>query len=170
MTTIRLYAQPYDFHASGFYFETLEEYDTKREAMRNEFGQPVEEFEIQFIDGDSAACHLFEAARGSQGDLTAFFDAIETWDEFDIEKATIALAENLTGETLGTIDPGQLDIDVYRVDTWRDLAEQFVDDGLFGEIPDHLANYIDYDAIARDLQHDYSETTATGERLIYRAD
>ncbi|MDQ0421950.1 antirestriction protein [Peteryoungia aggregata LMG 23059] len=48
------------------------------------------------------------------------------------------------------------------------LAERFVDDGLFGEIPDHLAHYIDYDAIARDLSMDYTETEIAGERLIYR--
>ena len=31
------------------------------------------------------------------------------------------------------------------------FAEQYVDDGLFGKIPDELTNYLDYDAIARDL-------------------
>ncbi|MEP3786728.1 antirestriction protein ArdA [Ascidiaceihabitans sp.] len=51
----------------------------------------------------------------------------------------------------------------------KELAEQFVDEGLFGDIPDHLANYIDMDAIARDLAVDYAETELAGERLIYRA-
>ena len=50
-----------------------------------------------------------------------------------------------------------------------ELAEQFVDEGLFGEIPGHLAPYIDMDAIARDLAVDYSEAEIAGERLIYRA-
>jgi len=40
---------------------------------------------------------------------------------------------------------------------------------LFGDIPEHLANYIDLDAIARDLAFDYSETYVAGESLIYRA-
>jgi antirestriction protein len=31
-----------------------------------------------------------------------------------------------------------------------------------------LENYIDYDAMARDLGMDYSETTIAGKRLIYR--
>ena len=43
----------------------------------------------------------------------------------------------------------------------------FVDDGLFGDIPEHLATYIDYDAIARDLAMDYAETRIAGEQLIY---
>lgn len=43
-----------------------------------------------------------------------------------------------------------------------------MDEGLFGEIPDHLAHYIDYDAITRDLAIDHTETEIGGERLIYR--
>ena len=50
----------------------------------------------------------------------------------------------------------------------KELAERFVDEGLFGEIPDHLAHYIDYDAIAHDLAMDYAETEIAGVRLIYR--
>jgi len=41
----------------------------------------------------------------------------------------------------------------------KDVAEQLVDDGCFGEIPTAVANYIDYEAIGRDLRHDgYTET------------
>ncbi|MFV0552106.1 MAG: antirestriction protein ArdA [Anaerorhabdus sp.] len=50
----------------------------------------------------------------------------------------------------------------------RYLAMRFVDDGLFGEIPEELRFYIDYEAIARDLAVDYSETEIAGTRLIYR--
>ncbi len=45
---------------------------------------------------------------------------------------------------------------------------QFVDDGLFGEIPAAIANYLDYDAIARDLSADYAETIIDGARYVYR--
>ncbi len=50
----------------------------------------------------------------------------------------------------------------------RALAEQFVEEGLFGDIPKRLQFYIDYDAIARDLAVDYSETVIAGSRIIYR--
>ncbi|WP_307374309.1 antirestriction protein ArdA [Peteryoungia aggregata] len=66
------------------------------------------------------------------------------------------------------MDPDDFDVDIYEEDSMKALAERFVDDGLFGEIPDHLAHYIDYDAIARDLSMDYTETEIAGERLIYR--
>jgi len=45
---------------------------------------------------------------------------------------------------------------------------QFVDEGLFGEIPAAIANYLDYDAIARDLGMDYSETVIDGARYVFR--
>ena len=51
----------------------------------------------------------------------------------------------------------------------KDLAEQFVEDGLFGDIPQNLQYYIDYDAIARDLEFDYTQTEVAGQNLIYRA-
>ena len=39
---------------------------------------------------------------------------------------------------------------------------------MFGEIAPSIANYLDYDAIARDLGMDYTETEIAGERLVYR--
>ena len=57
-----------------------------------------------------------------------------------------------------TCDPDDLDLDIYKVESLRDLAEQFVDEGLFGDIPERLRFYIDHDAIARDLGMDYAET------------
>ena len=38
-------------------------------------------------------------------------------------------------------------------DSWRDLALQLCDDGIYGEIPEHLSMYLDYDKMARDLQY-----------------
>jgi len=35
------------------------------------------------------------------------------------------------------------------------LAEHFIDEGLYGTIPETLSYYIDYAAIARDLSYDY---------------
>ena len=54
------------------------------------------------------------------------------------------------------------------MDSLRELAEHFVDDGLFGEIPERLQFYLDFDAIARDLGLDYAETEIAGIRLVYR--
>ena len=64
--------------------------------------------------------------------------------------------------------PDDFEVDIYHVDSMRELAEQFVDEGLFGEIPENFRFYIDHDAIARDLTVDYSEAVIGGERLVYR--
>jgi len=52
------------------------------------------------------------------------------------------------------------DVTFYSDMTLEDVAAELVDDGCFGTIPDSLKNYIDYEAIARDLSFDsYCETT-----------
>lgn len=43
----KLYAQPYDTAANGFFFETFEEYTQQANKAKNRYGDPVEEFEIQ---------------------------------------------------------------------------------------------------------------------------
>lgn len=48
------------------------------------------------------------------------------------------------------------------------MAETFVDEGLFGEVPQSFQHYIDYEAIARDLAMDYAVTAIAGQTLIYR--
>lgn len=60
-----------------------------------------------------------------------------------------------------------LDVELYSEETLRELAIRFVDDGLYGDIPEALAHYIDYYAIARDLGMDYTEAEIAGEHLIY---
>lgn len=45
-------------------------------------------------------------------------------------------------------------------ETLEDLAMELIDEGAFGDIPKSIANYIDYEAIARDLNYDsYYETS-----------
>ena len=71
--TTTLFANPYDISASGFYFTSMEEYDAKSAALRNECGQPVEEFEIDYIDGDDTVFERGPIERLSQdGQLAAF--------------------------------------------------------------------------------------------------
>ena len=64
--------------------------------------------------------------------------------------------------------PDDFDVDLYQMDSLRELAEYLVEEGLYGEIPETLQYYIDYDAIARDLGMDYVETTIAGKRFVYR--
>ncbi|MEL6467909.1 MAG: antirestriction protein ArdA [Pseudomonadota bacterium] len=165
--TIQLHAQPYDISAVGFYFEDYDDYAAKAAKLRNSYGDPVEEFEIQFIDGEAIDCDLAQAIGVNQANLKQYLDAVDELDTDDKTRIILAVGEcgyAFTPDILAD----DFDLDIYPVETLRDLAEQFVDEGLFGDIPEQLQFYIDYDAIARDLSMDYAEAEVAGQRLIYR--
>jgi len=166
--TILLYAQPYNIDAEGFFFRNEHEYHLQSQNLRDRFGNRVEEFEIQFIDGERIDCELARAIGINQANFANFLDCAAAWEDWEKIRMVIALGE-VGHDFEPDISPDGYDLDVYHVSTMRELAEQFVDEGLFGDIPERLQFYIDYDAIARDLSVDYSETEIAGERLIYRA-
>ncbi|NOR62970.1 MAG: antirestriction protein ArdA [Rhodobacteraceae bacterium] len=163
----QLYAQPYDISATGFYFETAEEYKKNANALRNDYGDPVEEFEIQFIDGEHIDCDLAAAISLNQANFAQFFDCVDDWDEGQKQQVIIAVGDCGYVFDANTA-PDDFDVEIYEIDTMRELAEQFVEEGLFGEVPESFQFYIDFDAIARDLAVDYSEIKIAGKRLIYR--
>ena len=164
--TVKLYAQPYDHAASGFYFESYEDYAEKAKKLRNDYGDPVEEFEIQFIEGEDIDCALAAAIGLNQANFRDYLKCVEAWEFW--EKANVIIAVGECGYEFDPDDsPDLLGVDVYGVESLRELAEQFVDDGLFGDIPENLRFYIDYDSIARDLSVEYSETTIAGGRYVY---
>jgi len=91
------------------------------------------------------------------------------YNKLDIDNIDLDALEFLTSyqninieEALENLE----DIEVYEVSSFSALAEQFVDDGLFGDVPSNLINYLDYDAIGRDLSFDYTEYKGK----IYRVD
>ena len=168
--TITLHAQPYDISASGFYFESAKEYETKAAASVNDYGEPVGEFEIQFIDGEDIDCALAKAWGLSQCNFSAFIEAAEEWDEDHKQRYIIAVGECGYDHDQAADNPDSIDLTIYAIESLRQLAKDFVEEGLFGEIPESLRFYLDYDAIARDLGMDYAETTIAGKTLIYRCD
>lgn len=162
----QLHAQPYDLSATGFYFETAEEYAEKARASRNDYGDPVEEFEIQFIDGEHIDCELAQAIGLNQANTAQFLTAVDEWEDWEKQIVIIAVGE--CGYTFEKdVTPTQFDVEIHDVSTMRELAEQFVDEGLYGEVPEAFQHYIDYDAIARDLAMDFSGIEIAGERYAY---
>ena len=163
----QLFAQPYDISANGFFFESKEEYEQKTAKNFNNMGFPVEEYEIQFIDGEDIDAHLFKALEIHQGNSYLFLDVCNNWVEHQKQKVIIAVSDCGHGFDLKSDHPDDLDVDIYEMNNLRELADYFVDEGLFGEIPKQLQYYLDYDAIARDLSIDYTETVIAGKRLVY---
>lgn len=95
-------------------------------------------------------------------------EVFNTYNELDLEEYQLEVLEYLTDylnydlhDALSKVK----DVEVYELSSFTELAEQFVDEGLFGEIPSHLVNYIDYESIGRDLSFDYD---LYGDK-IYRA-
>lgn len=165
--TLQLYAQPYDICAVGFYFESYEDFAENASKLRNSYGNPIEEFELQVIYGEDIDCDLANAIGVNQANLKRFYHTAHEWDEHC--KTTVILAFGECGCAFDdNTQPDDFDLDIYPVDSLRDWADQFVDKGLFGDILKRLSYYIDYDAMARDLSVDYSAANVAGKRLVYR--
>ena len=164
----QLHAQPYDISTNGFFFDSEEEYNEKASKNLNSFGFPVEEYEIQFIDGETIDAQLFKALGVNQCNFGKFLEACDSWDDHQKHKVIIATGECGYSFDLESGDPDDFDVDIYEMDSLHQLAEHFVDEGLFGEIPERLQFYLDYDAIARDLGMDYSEIRIDGKNFVYR--
>lgn len=161
------FAQTYDISAAGFYFEDAEQFRKRMKAARNDFGQPVAEFELQFIDGESLDCALASAWGINQANILSFIEAAEEWDDDQKLRFVIAVGECGYNFDAASADPDDYDVDIYEGMSLRELAEDFVEQGLFGEIPEHLQFYIDYEAIARDLAADFTEAEIAGRQLVY---
>lgn len=163
-----LFAQPYDITTEGFYFKSVRQYTAKAEKLVNAYGHPVEEFEIQFIDGENIDAELFHALNVHQGNFPAFLEAVTDWEDDDKIRVLIAVGDAGYHFELGKDSPDQFDMDLYEMDSLKELAYHFVEEGLCGEIPRSIQYYIDYDAIASDLGMDYSEVTIIAARYVYR--
>ena len=88
-----------------------------------------------------------------------------TVDQNDLIKMVLMLDD---GNDLDYIFSNYDDCSIYEVNGYTELAEQFCDEGLFGDIPEHLTNYIDYEAMGRDLRYDYSEGKVDATTYFYR--
>ncbi|WP_423001589.1 antirestriction protein ArdA [Undibacterium sp. Ji67W] len=141
------FAQPYNMDAVGFYFDTLEAYEEKSESLLDAFNQPVEEFEIQFIDGDD--CELFSACGINQGNLHTWFETVA--DLADHEKTALYYLCRISGYNL--IDALEKMDDVNLSEgTLKDVAETLFDEFYLNDVPESVRAYIDYEKYARDCE------------------
>jgi len=139
------FAQPYNLSATGFYFADLEEYQTKTATAVDSFGQPVEEFELQYIDGDHAA--LFNALRISQASLAGWFELVDSLGD-DEDRYLIACHLAELGYAIDELADRWDDYSLYR-GTAADYAAEMVADCY--ELPDTIIAYIDYERLGRDM-------------------
>lgn len=145
MTT--LYANPYNIDAAGFYFNDADEFIEKSTKLTDRYGNQVEEFEIDFIDGDDAA--LFNACAINQANLNTWFDDIEALS--DHEKINLYYLLNVAGyilsQALDTLDEPSI-----AQSNLRGAAEELFDECWLHSVPESIRYYIDYDKFARDCE------------------
>lgn len=142
-TSLRLYANPYDISARGWYFTSLEDFEQKFKKHL-----PVEEYEIDFIDGSTEAAALFKILKVNQGNVAEFFerlDDFESMNEHDQAALYYVMEEaNITDdldEALKLVDD---EVRVMEGDA-KDYAYNYIDS--IGEIPKKLADmYFDYES------------------------
>jgi len=148
--TISLFAQPYNIDAQGFYFSSFEEYTEKATACRDSFGNVVEEWEIQHIEGAD------DFAKIVTPDQCNIEEWLEQAEQFD------GLSDTEQTAFKWLVDDLHLDADeafakcgdVYIFEgTREDYAQEFVDDcyDIERKMGD-LARYFDYDAFGHDLE------------------
>ncbi|MQY43163.1 antirestriction protein ArdA [Epibacterium sp. SM1969] len=130
----QLHAQPYDLDANGFYFESTEDYANKAKMNRKAFGEVVEEYEIQFIDGEDIDLALAKAWGVNQASIGGYFKACDEWEDYQKKIFIIAVGEAGHSFDPEDVHPEEFDVYLYHVDSMKELAEQMVDEGLFGDI------------------------------------
>jgi len=158
------HATPYDIHATGFYFTDYEDYKRQAASHLNKYDEPVEEYEIQYIDGDKP--RLFSLLSVSQATLWQWFDEYESLDRETTIKA-MYLAEN--GETIETILNAIDEIIMYE-GTAASYAEEYIDgSGMLDPLPASLKYYFDYEGFSRDLllNGDIDEVTIEGTTYVF---
>jgi len=167
--TLTFFAQPYDISACGFYFASLEEYNSKYKFNVNSYGQPVEEYDIQYINGSKAETELFAITSLEQMHIAQYFKlADQIINDHDVIAFSIAvndLHKKIDDDT--NLHDFNDEISIHYANSITDLAEQFIDEGMLGDIPEHLQYYIDAEAYGRDLSCDYFKADVMGETVFY---
>lgn len=145
---IQFHAQPYNLDATGFYFSDYDEFESKQAACRDSFGNPVDEFEIQFINGSSEAAALFSALNINQANIAEFIELIDERTESEwIGIAYLADLGYSFGDAINKCEEVS-----FRECRLEDAATELFDECHLHEIPERLQAYIDYSAFAYDCR------------------
>lgn len=162
-----LFARPLKPYAEGFYFDSAESYQRQVKEVHDRSGNRVEKFDILFIKGERIDEILLYALDIQPGTIGLYFDAVDNWS--DDEKIRVIAAVEECGCTFGPDSrPGDFNIDLYKVDSLQDLARHVADNARFNKVLKNIRDYLDMEAIIRDLGPDYADMYIAGHYYIYR--
>ena len=146
-------------HLVGSWYQLPMNEDLLAESVENELqrGKEIcesEQFHEEYFITDYECEYMEVSEYANLDDLNDIAEKMEDLSSYDIKKFKALMSEGYDFEySFNNYE----DVEIYEEINMNELAEQFVEEGLFGDIPKSLINYIDYDAIARDLSMDYTE-------------
>lgn len=150
---MKFYANPYNTDATGFYFETYEEFTEKMEEAKDSFGNQVEEFMIDVIDGPREELQLVDAIKIDQGNVEEVMEYIDTSDEDEWPKVFFLLDNNIYSSLSDAKD--NVGSFIISQCTLEDAAQEAADEEI-GCIPkkfrDFVDRYFDYKQYAYDKE------------------
>ena len=111
-----LYAQPYAIGATGFRFESLDEYEEKST------NHDREEFEIEFLDGSPEEADLFEVAGISQPNLDCYFEILDLESHEQIQVAALLHSGTELDDALLSFD----EVNVVEAESAKDWAIDWI--------------------------------------------
>jgi len=145
---MKFYANPYNASVSGFYFETYEEFELKLSDLKDDFGVPVEEVEIEAIDGTREEMELADVFGIDQANIAEFIAFIETSDE-DLWPAIYFILNDNRASSFDEAIRIARDYSI-REGELIDAASEIFDEVY--DLPDEVKMYIDYEKYADDLR------------------
>lgn len=160
-----LYANPYDTTRHGFYFNSLEDFEAKFEKNR-----PVEEYEIDFIEGTSEEAALFKVAHITQANLEDWFNGLDELEDHQLPAVYFLLDNGNVDSFRDAIDKAS-ELSFGEGDT-KEYVERFVDDmgGPSALGKKTLEQYFDYDSYAHDMELNGEVVEFTFGGTTYTAD
>ena len=160
---MQFYANPYNTGATGFYFETIDEYQEQSAVLRDNCGLPVEEFMIDVIDGEQAEVQLVNAIGVNQCNIEAVIEYLDEGKEFEWPAMFFLMNDlNMTFEDAKEkVD----DVSISECSLLDAATELF--DRTFN-VPEEIQSYIDYKQYAYDqkiqgelVEFEFAGTTYT---------
>lgn len=154
------YAQPYSLEHTGFYFDSIDKYEAGMKKLNT---RGCEEVEIQFIDGSDHLVQLANAANIHQGNVPLWYEELEDLDETEATQLNFLLD---CGYNLSDAMERYEEVCLHD-GTAEDYAYDLIDETT--EIPENLRYYIDYKAIARDMQINGEITEINHDLIVTNA-
>ena len=132
----------------------IENYEDVIEELKeihedNDLGDDLEVYCADWEDDDLEICR-------EHSDLEELRETYEKYAELDDwERDIISYLTSVHSCDFNEAYEKKDDVIYYDYASFSDLAYDFVEKGLYGEVPDCIKYYLDYEHIGRDLEYDY---------------